>query len=102
MKNISILCLLLCLAAFARAADAEKNSSLPVFSHPRDITNRHLPLAALKRDVLENKSKRTERTARPEIQKTFQIGGRTVEAFAVEDRDFDDGQLEEVTLDYFA
>jgi hypothetical protein len=72
------------------------------FSHPLDITNPYLPLAFLKQDVLENESGRVERTAKPELHKTFQVGGQTVEALTVEDRDYENGKLTEVTLDYFA
>jgi hypothetical protein len=74
----------------------------PKFSHPREITNPYLPLARLKQDVLQNKSDRVERTAKPEVHKTFQIGGQTIEALAVEDREYAGGKLAEVTLDYFA
>jgi hypothetical protein len=97
----------------------------PRFSHSREITNPYLPLASLKQDILENQNERVERTAKPEIHKTFQIGGQTVEALTVEDREYasasksparaldnfmpgggkfapDHGELTEVTLDYFA
>jgi hypothetical protein len=74
----------------------------PVFSHPREITNPYLPLASLKQDVLENKDERVERAAKPEVKKTFQIGGQTVAALAVEDKEFAGGKLAEITLDYFA
>ncbi|MGA2787140.1 MAG: hypothetical protein ABSF60_06395 [Verrucomicrobiota bacterium] len=74
----------------------------PRFSHPRAITHLYLPLASLKRDVLENKSDRVERTAKPELHKTFEVGGQTVEALVVEDRDYENGKLTEVTLDFFA
>lgn len=104
MKTKNFLSLLLTgsLGVSCVAADPAKEKSTPVFSHPREITNPYLPLSSLKQDILESKTKRVERTARPEIHKTFQLGGRTIEAFAVEDKDFDDGKLEEVTLDYFA
>ena len=73
------------------------------FSHPRDITNPYLPLAALKQDILENTSERVERTAKPEVRKTFEIGGQAVESLCVEDRESDAaGNLKEATLDYFA
>ena len=76
---------------------------IPQFSHPRDITNPYLPLASLKQDILENKAERVERTARPDVRKTFQIGGQTVEALTVEDREYTaSGELTEATLDYFA
>lgn len=78
-------------------------SAAPVFSHPRDIANPWLPLASLKQDVLENQGGRIERTAKPEVQKRFQIGGQSVEALAVEDREYNSGgELIEATLDYFA
>ncbi len=82
---------------------APKVVKIPTFSHPRDITNPYLPLASLKQDILENKSERVERTARPNVHKTFQIGGQTVEALTVEDREYTaSGELTEATLDYFA
>jgi hypothetical protein len=78
-------------------------SEAPRFSSPREITNRHLPLASLKQDVLENKGARVERTAKPDVRKSFQIGGQNVEALAIEDREYNAaGELTEVTLDYFA
>lgn len=78
-------------------------TEFPKFSHPRDITNPYLPLASLKQDILQNANERVERTAKPDVHKTFQIGGQTVEALAVEDREFDaDGNVTEATLDYFA
>lgn len=76
------------------------------FSHPLDITNPYLPLAFLKQDVLEGsedgKKVRIERTAHPDIHRTFRIGSQNVDAFAVEDREWEDGQLAEVAVDYFA
>lgn len=75
----------------------------PKFSQPREITNPYLPLASLKQDILENQEERVERTARPQVHKSFQIGGQTIEALAVEDREYDSaGNLKEATLDYFA
>lgn len=76
------------------------------FSHPRDITNPFLPLAELRKDVLEGseagKSVLIERIARPEVRKTFKIGAQDVEALAVEDRETENGQIAEVAMDYFA
>lgn len=76
------------------------------FSHPRNIDNPYLPLASLKQDVLEgsegSKKVRITRTAKPDVQKTIKIGDQSVEAFAVEDREWEDGALAEVALDYFA
>jgi hypothetical protein len=76
---------------------------MPKFSHPQEISNPYLPLASLKQDVLESKTERVERTARPGVHKTFQIGDQTVEALTVEDREYTArGDLTEATLDYFA
>jgi uncharacterized membrane protein YkoI/uncharacterized Fe-S cluster protein YjdI len=76
------------------------------FSHPRDITNPYLPFALLKQDVLEGKEgavlNRVERTAKPDVHKTFKVGNQTVDTLAVEDRAFENGKLVEVALDYFA
>jgi len=76
------------------------------FSHPRAITNPYLPLAYLKRDILEGREDgqkvRIVRTLLPNRHKTFKIGGQTVAALVMEDREFKNGKLEEVTLDYFA
>lgn len=76
------------------------------FSHPTAINNPYLPLAALKQDILEGtedgKKVRVERTAKPDIHKSFKVGGMNIEALAVEDRVFMDGQIEEVAIDYFA
>jgi len=76
------------------------------FSHPRDINNPLLPLATLKADILEGKEGakkiRIERIAKPDVHKTFQIGNESVEALAVEERDYENGELAETALDYFA
>ena len=84
----------------------EKVSATMKFSHPRDITNPLLPLAYLKQDILEGTDGgvkvRIERTMLPKKHKTFTIAGQKVESLVMEDREFKDGKLEEVTLDYFA
>ena len=90
----------------AKAKKVGKAPALPQFSHPREITNPWLPLASVKQNILEGKeggkALRVERTARPDLRKVFKAGRQTVETLAVEDREFEDGQLAEVTLDYFA
>ena len=88
-------------AGFAVSA-AQAGENAPTFSHAREITNSFLPLASLQQDLLESKSERVERTAKPEVKKSFVIAGQTVEALAVEDKEFTDGKLTEITLDYFA
>lgn len=80
-------------------------SDAPVFSNPTKITNQYLPLSSLKQDILEGSEKgkklRVERTMKPGT-KTFMVNGQPVEAAIMEDREFMSGELEEVTLDYFA
>jgi hypothetical protein len=92
--------------AVQTAAAGKVISSKMKFSHPRDITNPLLPLAYLKQDILEGTESgakvRVERTLLPDKRKTFTIAGQNVEALAMEDREFHNGALEEVTLDYFA
>jgi hypothetical protein len=77
----------------------------PVFTNPTAITNPYLPLATLNQDVLEGTEEgevvRVERT-RKEGTKTFTVSGQAVAAMIVEDREFIDGELAEVTLDYLA
>jgi hypothetical protein len=90
----------------AQAAKGKKVSAAMKFSHPRAITNPYLPLAYLKQDILEGteggQKIRIERTILPNKHKAFKIGGQTIDALVMEDREFKNGELEEVTLDYFA
>ena len=93
-------------AAQEKTDRAAKAGSAMKFSHPRDINNPYVPLAMLKQDVLEGsegaKKVRIERTAKPDLRKMFKIGNQEVEAFVVEDREWEDGELAEVAVDYFA
>ena len=93
-------------AAEQAVAASGKRFSPGKFSHPRDITNPYLPLAYLKQDIIEGseggKKTRVERTGMPDKRKTFKIGGQDVEAMVVEDRAYENGELVEVAVDYFA
>ena len=77
----------------------------PQFTHPKEITNPYLPLASLKQRVLESTEKGKplpiERILKPG-SKIFSISGQLVEALIVEDREMVNGELAELTLDYFA
>jgi hypothetical protein len=88
------------------AKKAQKAFEAVKFSHPREITNPYLPLASLKQDILEGseggKAVRVERTIKPDLHKTFKVGKQKVEALVMEDREFENGELAEVALDYFA
>ncbi|TAK96346.1 MAG: hypothetical protein EPO07_14645 [Verrucomicrobia bacterium] len=90
----------------AQAASGKKVSATMKFSHPRDLTNPLLPLAYLKQDILEGteggQKIRIERTVLPNKHKKFKIAGQTIDALVMEDREIKNGELEEVTLDYFA
>jgi hypothetical protein len=97
----SFLALALWFGLTCGAAGAE-SAKVPLFSHPREITNSFLPLGSLKQDVLESKKGKVERVVKLEMKKTFQIGSQVVEALVVEDREFEGGKLIEVALDYVA
>ena len=95
MKKLTVVQIML-LAALVVAsgfnATSAGNSLALKFSHPREITNAYLPLASLKQDILESNGERVERTAKPDTHKTFTIAGQTVEALAVEDREYRERQ----------
>ena len=80
-------------------------SGRPVFSHPTQITHPYLPLNSLQQAVFEGKeggkSVRVLLTRKP-TKKTFVIDGKTIAPLAIKDREFEDGKLKEVTLDYYA
>lgn len=95
-------CLTAVLAAGGFNATSTENALVLKFSHPREITNFYLPLMLLEQDVLGSSGERVERTVKPDVHKTFTIFGQTVAALAIEDREYADGKLAEVTLDYFA
>jgi hypothetical protein len=92
--------------AVEQVAVAKKLLAGVKFSHPTQVDNPYLPLASLKQDVLEGneggKRIRIERTALPQKHKTFKIAGQTIQALVVEDREYEDGKLVEVAIDYFA
>ena len=92
--------------AAAKTKQAQKAFANAKFTHPREITNPWLPLASLKLDILEGKEAgkdlRIERSIKPEIRKTFKVGKQNVEMLVMEDREFENGALSEITLDYFA
>jgi hypothetical protein len=113
MKISNICCWVLPVVFFVACAgqrqkgqNTQEPKPLPTFSHPREIINTYLPLAYLKQDVLEgkegSKKMRIERTVMLDLHKSFKIGNQIVEALAVEDREFENDQLSEVTVDYFA
>jgi hypothetical protein len=88
-----------------RKERAEKVLAGAKFTHPRDITNPYLPLSSLKHDVLEGmedgKKTHIDRTPKPDVHKTFKLGGQEIEAFAVEDRETENGKRSEIAIDYF-
>ncbi len=75
------------------------------FSNPRQIDNPYLPLTKFSRCELRGQEEGTRaRVVRRLLDRTkpFEFGGRTVRAIVIEDRAFEDGELVERTLDYFA
>jgi hypothetical protein len=75
------------------------------FSSPRQIDNPYLPLTKFSRCELRGQEEGTrERVVRRLLDRTmpFEFDGRTVRAVVIEDRAFEEGELVERTLDYFA
>lgn len=105
MKTQSLLILASATLLIPAMSAQDHPNPAPKFSHPKEITNPYLPLASLKQDILEGTEKghplRVERTVKPG-SKIFSINGQEVEALIMEDREFINGQIEEVALDYFA
>ena len=100
---IRILSIALALVLVGQAA--ARDQSKVHFSHPRDIDNRYDPLAKYDRCVLRGQ----EDGARIKIVRTlldrtkaFRINDDNVRAAVIEDREFEDGEIAERTLDYFA
>ena len=90
---------------YAQSSPAPNYNPTPVFSHPTAITHSYLPLGSLNQDILEGteggKPSRVVRTRLPGT-KTFKFNGKPVETIIVADSAFEDGELIEVALDYFA
>lgn len=76
------------------------------FSQPADIDNPYLPLSKFKRCEYRGKTDdgTRERSVKRLLRRTrtFTVGGQRVRAAVIEDRAFEDGELVERTLDYFA
>jgi hypothetical protein len=76
----------------------------PVFANSTAITNPYFPLAGLNQGILEGtedgESVRVELTRKPGT-KSFTVNGQTVTALILEEREFTDGELVEVSLNYF-
>jgi hypothetical protein len=80
-------------------------TAAPVFTNPTSITNPYLPLSSLNLHVLEGQEEgaplRVELT-RKTGTKTFTVNGKQVETLILEERESVDGELAEVSLNYFA
>jgi hypothetical protein len=97
--------LLIGLMLAALGIGATASADPPLFSHSRQIDNPYLPLSKYERCELRGR----EDGARSRVvrrlldrSKAFRVGAQTVRAAVIEDRAFEDGELVERTLDYFA
>jgi hypothetical protein len=93
------------LLAAGGGAGATAPAETTEFSNPRQIDNPYLPLTKFSRCELRGQEEGTRaRVVRRLLDRTmpFEFGGRTVRAIVIEDRAFEDGELVERTLDYFA
>lgn len=88
-----------------QAIPAPNYNPSPVFTNPTAITNPYLPYGAVKQDVLtgteEGKPARVVRT-RMSGTRAFTVNGKPVQAIIMADSAFENGQLVEVALDYYA
>jgi hypothetical protein len=89
-----------------RETTAPSGSDAPAFSDPATIDHPYLPLTAKRRCELRGRSDdgTRERSVRTVLRRTqtFTVGGRPVRAAVIRDDAYEDGELVETTLDYFA
>lgn len=84
---------------------ASTTTSDPTFSNPAEITNPYLPLSETKKVQLEGEDDGAELVVKRTLldrTEPFTVGGEQIQAAIVEDRAFEDGELHEVALDYYA
>lgn len=80
-------------------------ATAPSFSDPTNITNPYLPLSDTPRVELQGTDDGADlRAVKTLLDRTeqFTVDGEQVDAAIVEDRAFEDGELKEVALDYYA
>jgi hypothetical protein len=78
---------------------------LPRFGDARRIDNPYLPLTKFRRCELRGQEDGTPLRViltRLDVTEPFTVGDQTVRTAVIEDREFEDGELVERTLDYFA
>ena len=94
------------LGAAAGLSSAQGGPAAPVFSNPARIDNPYLPLTAHRRCVMRGRDDEgtRQRSVRTTLRRTkrFEVEGQRVDAAIVRDDDYEDGELVERTLDYFA
>jgi hypothetical protein len=89
----------------APSEPAAAATSDPTFSNPAEITNPYLPLSETKKVQLAGEDDGAELVVKRTLldrTEPFTVGGEQIEAAIVEDRAFEDGELHEVALDYYA
>jgi hypothetical protein len=94
------------LGAVTAVAGAHGGPAGPVFSEPAKIDNRYLPLTVERRCVLRGRADdgTRERVVKTVLRRTkrFDVEGQRVDAAVIRDDAYEDGELVERTLDYFA
>jgi hypothetical protein len=89
----------------ALAGDDDDDDDLPTFTNPLNIDNEFLPLSQFTTCELAGEEAGAERRAvktRLDRTETFTVGDQTVQVVIIEDRAYEDGELVEVALDYYA
>jgi hypothetical protein len=105
-KRLAAVATIAIAAGVASAAPGQDGQPAgPQFSHPARITNPYSPLTKFSRCTFAGREDGAPvRVVRRLLKRTqtFTVAGAQVNAAVVEDRDYDDGELAERTLDYFA
>ena len=98
-----------CVVAVGVAVNSGAEAPAPVtpsFTNPTRIDNPYLPLTKFKRCELRGRAddgtrERSVKTVQP-TTKRFEVDGRPVDVVVIKDNAYEDGELVETTLDYFA
>ncbi len=104
-RSLFVMALALSSLAVGSVQAVGPDQSKAEFGNPSDIDNRYYPLTEHDRCVLRGKEDGARvKVVRTPLDRTkaFRINGDTVRAAVIEDREFEDGEIAERTLDYFA
>jgi hypothetical protein len=103
-KTLLTVPLLAAIAVLGSCGGDDEKTTAFTFSDPTNIDNPYSPLTKFERCILEGESdgekEKVVRTLLDETKK-FTYEGERIEVAVIEDRNYVDGELVELTLDYF-